>query len=246
MMVCLCLTAQRRADAARRRPSDLHASGSLHPFREEAELQLDCTAASAALSPEQTEHYMEIFTKFSQGSGQLSRHGLQRAMRAAGIAASSVAEQGQYRKVQTQVLEHCRGKDCQDEEANPLMNEKGGWALEEFLLMIAGMQQVERRERAKANKAVADELGLSTGTLEELKAVFDEVDVADVGRIRVQHMQRLLAMADLHPMEKALKLLLRQNSLKDELTFAEFLEVMVKVEELIHPAQDLPSRSLPE
>jgi len=241
-MVGLATEVHTQAAMKHRRPelhSQLTKTVSFHLSKEEIQPQVEFRSLQYMFVGEnELEHYAEIFERFASGSGgHLTRQGLQRAMREAGLVAGSVAEQQKFKQVQGQVLQHCRGAERLEEEPNPLTSSKGVWEREEFLLMVAGMLQLDRRERWSANKAVADELGLSTAALEEYRQVFDEADRLGQGVVRLQEMQRLLAQADLHPTDKELKLLLRRNSIGEELSFPEFLQVMVKVEEFVHPGQ---------
>lgn len=233
-MVAMCAAAQRKTTKS---PSELMkiASSNLQAAKEEQEMEVDFFLARTAFSHEEEEYYTGIFSRYSAGnSGQLSIQGLQRAMREAGITASNVAEQDKFKKVQKQVLEYARGKEGM-EESNPLASKKGFWMCDEFLLMVAGMKQLNMQERWKANEALAVELGLDPNALEEFRNVFDEFDIDGSGSIGVQELQKLLALANLHPTDKELKLLLRRLGVGDELTFTEFLQIMVKVEEFVRP-----------
>lgn len=237
-LVGLCSAVQGRDRVQR---PDLTRLVSSHSTKDDVELEIDVWNLKNTLTIEQEEEYAAIFERFSACSGQtahqLTRQGLQRVMREAGLMASCAAEQNKIKKVQAQVLEFCRGKDGLENEMNPLTHAKGVWELEEFLLMVAGMHQLDRQERQKANKAIADELGLSSEAFEGFRNVFDEADCEKAGSISIPELQKLLAHADVHPSEKELKLLMRRNSIGEQLSFPEFLQVMTKLEEFfVRPA----------
>merc|ERR1712087_417002 len=101
----------------------------------------------------------EVFGRCAAASaGRLTRQGLQRAMAEAGITVSSHAEQRKLRHVQEEVIQQCRGDALlEDESTNPLTSPKGFWNLDEFLLMVAGMHHLTKRELWKEHETLASE-----------------------------------------------------------------------------------------
>jgi len=234
------LHAEVRGRRLEERPHELVRSmaSTLAVVKEDIEHMVDFDGASMFSHEEEFEHYADIFTsRASSSGGQLTRQGFQRAMRDAGVVAQSVAEQRKFKKVQAQVLEYCRGQERLEDSKNPLANAKGVWELEEFLMMVAGMQQLDRRAQWKVNKAVADELGLSAEALEEFKAVFDAADTRESGVLSIQDLQEVVAQAGLRPSDKDLKMLLAGGSASDDVTFRDFLQVMVRMEDFVQPPQ---------
>merc|ERR1712217_608512 len=124
----------------------------------------------------------------------------------------------------------------EDESTNPLTSPKGFWNLEEFLLMVAGMHYLAKRELWKEFESLSNGFGFNHETLEELTHVFANVDQDANGKISLQEFQKLLMQADLSVTDKELKVLLGTQNLEDELTFSGFVRAMTKVEDFLQLA----------
>lgn len=203
--------------------------------KDEDSIHIDLQAAAKQLLPEQMEFNAEIFSHCAASSGgRLTRRGIQHAMAEAEIVVSSYAEQRKLRQVQEEVIQHCRGQHNvrpEDDVTNPLTHSTGFWHLEEFLLMVAGMNHLGKREISKEHEMLAAEHGLELATVDELKLIFGSADEDGSGEISIHEMQQLLTTADLNLTDKELKVLLGCQSLEDELTFPAFLRAMSKVED---------------
>jgi len=237
------MSLRKRSQALRpQRPLEREASATREeasPIMERNPDHVDLEAAKTILSWPQKEAYGAIFKRFAMGSGgKLTRQGMQKAMQDINLCPTTASEQRKLKAVQEQVIEYSRGQmDAEQEEFNPLTSRNGCWDLDEFLLVIAAVKEIDRRNQRVANLQAAEEYGVPLQEVEEMRTVFCKFDADGSGTISMPELKVLLAAVELSTTAEDLVLLLESVNLGQEesLTFKQFLRVIVRVEEFLQP-----------
>mmetsp|Transcript_1284 Transcript_1284/g.5261 ORF Transcript_1284/g.5261 Transcript_1284/m.5261 type:complete len:739 (-) Transcript_1284:430-2646(-) len=201
------------------KPSEVSSMGAFTPS---TEVKVDLHTAESLLGLEEIEHYRDVYVRFSMGTGgKLRSKGLQLAMKTVGLGfPESHSEQLKVRAVQEAVLKHYRNDD--NEAPNPLTSSKGYWELAEFLLMVAGVFELERHDKFSGHKDLANEVGMDMSMVQELAALFKEHDENMTKTITFTQFQRILARCDLRPTQDELKVIV-STEVPDDLTFEDFV-----------------------
>jgi len=192
----------------------------------------DLESAGKILDWSQKEAYRAIFNRFSKHDDyKLTRRGMIKAMREAGLTPTSTEEQRRFSAVQEQVIESTRGEFDEHPENNPLTSPQGRWVLPEFLLVCASLREINLRKLRVANQNAADEFDVPLAEVEELRKVFHQYDPDNLGTITAQDLKELLLVVDVKTSDEDFLLLLQSAGLHKELfEFQEFLKLLKSLE----------------
>lgn len=207
-------------------------------------LLLNFSSVFSSLSDEQEDLYMSIFERHAEpfAKGTLSRKGMQRALNEAGLTPSKgsmqerMKEQQMLKSLQEQVILYSRSND-DNELLDPIKDNRGEWALDEFLLIVAGTLELRRKERERDDKLMAKRYHIPVQEVDQLRKIFVRYDADASGSIDLAELSTLLHEVNLHPTDGEVQMILGDMKLDEngELNFGEFLQVMRSVAENLQP-----------
>lgn len=192
----------------------------------------DLESAGNILDWAQKEAFKGIFNRYSKHDDyKLTRRGMIKAMREAGLTPTTQEEQRRFAAVQVQVLEATRGEFEEQPENNPLTSPQGRWEMSEFLLVCAALREINLRKLRVANQEASDEFDVPLAEVEELRSVFQRYDSESTGMITAQDMKELLLVVDMKTSDEDFKLLLQSAGLhKERFDFKEFLKLTTSLD----------------
>lgn len=199
-------------------------------------VQVDLEAAQRLITIGDVEFWKETYARYSMGSGgRLDRKGLQLAMKAVGIGAPVDWEaQWKVKSVQEEVIRHFRGTG-ESKVPNPLTDAKGFWELQEFVLLVAGVLELDRQDRTGNYKELAERLGLQLEEVGHMARIFREHDEDGSNSMSLGELQRLLAKCDLRPSIEELKVVLGASHQDQEYSFEDFVNCIATLSQFMKP-----------
>lgn len=245
-LVGLGLQARKSRERASTKPEDLEVCSTTDNKESVVNTSevADLDSASTILDWAEKEAYRAIFNRFSKHDDyKLSRRGMIKAMREAGLTPNSQEEQRRFAAVQEQVILSTRGEFDEHPESNPLTCPQGRWEMSEFLLVCAALREISLRKLRKSNQEAADEFDVPLAEVEELRKIFHQHDPDSSGTIRAKDLKELLMVIDVKTSEEDFHLLLQSAGLQKEIfDFQEFLKLLKSLETVMQsPAMAPPS-----
>lgn len=203
---------------------------------------------------EQVDMYTQIFERHVDpfAKDTLSRKGMQGALHEAGLTPTKgtmperMKEQQMLKTMQEQVIMYSRTNfQSTVDLADPIKDHRGEWALDEFLLTVAGSLDLRQKELEKDDKQMAKRYNIPVAEVDQLRKVFVRYDADASGSIDLPELSLLLHEVNLHPTDGEVQMILGDMKLNEngELNFGEFLQVMRSVAENLQPERQWRKQS---